>query len=210
MEDIIKYFDEMKMIIQKLDYKEVEKMINILVKVREDRGRVFFIGVGGGAGHSSHAVCDFRKLVGVEAYTPLDNVSELTAQANDNGWEWIFSNWLKESHLNKHDCIFVFSVGGGDLEFNISPNICRALEYSSEIGSSIIGIVGREGGYTAQVADACVVVPTVNECKVTPHVESFQAVIWHLLVSHPRLQKNDMKWEGVQNIKDSVDNVTRK
>jgi D-sedoheptulose 7-phosphate isomerase len=173
-------------------------MANLLAALRERRGRLFLLGVGGGAGHASHAVCDFRKIAGIEAYTPADNVSELTARVNDDGWEAVFVNWLKGSRLSANDMVFVFSVGGGDLEHNISPNLVRALQHAQEVGASICGVVGRDGGYTVQVADACVVIPTVNPQTVTPHTESFQALIWHLLVSHPALQVSAMKWESVR------------
>ena len=159
---------------------------------------MFVLGVGGGAGHASHAVNDFRKICGLEAYTPTDNVSELTARVNDDGWETAYVNWLKISKLNKNDIILVFSVGGGNLEKNISVNILKSLELAKKLGTRICGIVGRDGGYTAQVADACVVIPPINPETVTPHTESFQAVIWHLLVSHPDLQKYEMKWESVK------------
>jgi D-sedoheptulose 7-phosphate isomerase len=159
---------------------------------------LFFLGVGGGSAHASHAVNDFRKLAGIEAYTPSDNVSELTARINDDGWETSYANWLKGSHLSSQDLVFVFSVGGGDLEKNISPNLVKALEYAREVRCPICGVVGRDGGYTATVADACVIIPTVNTKTITPHVEAFQAVIWHLLVSHPELQQNPMKWESVE------------
>jgi D-sedoheptulose 7-phosphate isomerase len=154
--------------------------------------------VGGGAGHASHAVNDFRKICGIEAYTPTDNVSELTARVNDDGWETVFVNWLKISNLNKDDMVLVFSVGGGNLEKNVSVNILKSLEFAKQIGAQICGVVGRDGGYTAQVADACVVIPSVSSDTVTPHTESFQAVIWHILVSHPQLRKYDMKWESIK------------
>lgn len=192
------YLSEASQILSKLDVETIDRMVDLLVALRERGGRLFLLGVGGGAGHASHAVCDFRKIAGIEAYTPADNVSELTARVNDDGWETVFVNWLKGSHLNANDMIFVFSVGGGDLERNISPNLVRALQYAREAGASICGVVGRAGGYTAQVADACVVIPTVNPESVTPHTESFQALIWHLLVSHPALQVSAMKWESVQ------------
>ncbi len=158
---------------------------------------MFFIGSGGGAGHASHAVNDFRKIVGIEAYTPTDNVSELTARINDDGWETAYAEWLKGSRLRSGDMVFVFSVGGGDRERNVSANLVRAMEYAKEVGAEICGVVGRDGGYTAHVADACVVVPTVNVQTVTAHTEAFQAVIWHLLVSHPALQDFEMKWESM-------------
>ncbi len=191
------YLAEASEIVAKLDVEAIERMVDLLVSLRERGGRLFFLGVGGGAGHASHAVNDFRKIAGIEAYTPVDNVSELTARVNDEGWESIFVNWLKGSRLNRNDMIFVFSVGGGDLKRNVSPNLVRALEYARQVGATICGIVGRDGGYTAQVADACIVVPTVNPDRVTPHTESFQAMIWHLLVSHPRLQSSAMKWESL-------------
>ena len=191
------YLSEASQILTRLDAEAIDKMVDLLVALRERGGRLFFLGVGGGAGHASHAVNDFRKIAGIEAYTPVDNVSELTARVNDEGWESIFVNWLKGSRLNRNDMVFVFSVGGGDLKRNISPNLVRALEYARQVGATICGIVGRDGGYTAQVADACVIIPTVNPDRVTPHTESFQALIWHLLVSHPRLQASAMKWESL-------------
>lgn len=192
------YLSEASQILAKLDVETIERMVNLLVALRERGGRLFFLGVGGGAGHASHAVNDFRKIAGIEAYTPTDNVSELTARVNDDGWESVFVNWLKGSRLNANDMIFVFSVGGGDLERNISPNLVHALQYAVEVGASICGVVGRDGGYTAHVADACLVIPTVNPKTVTPHTESFQALVWHLLISHPALQMSPMKWESVR------------
>jgi D-sedoheptulose 7-phosphate isomerase len=192
------YLKEAKQIIEQLDTSEIEKMAHLLVETREQEGRLFLLGVGGGAGHASHAVCDFRKIAGMEAYAPSDNVAELTARTNDEGWETVYSEWLKGSRLNARDMLFIFSVGGGDLEKNISPNLVRALEYAREIGAKIIGVVGRDGGYTAQVADACVIVPTVNPDTVTVHTESFQALIWHLLVCHPEVQTGTMKWESTK------------
>jgi D-sedoheptulose 7-phosphate isomerase len=194
----IDYLSEVSQILSRLDVETIERMANLLAALRERRGRLFLLGVGGGAGHASHAVCDFRKIAGIEAYTPADNVSELTARVNDDGWEAVFVNWLKGSRLSANDMVFVFSVGGGDLEHNISPNLVRALQHAQEVGASICGVVGRDGGYTVQVADACVVIPTVNPQTVTPHTESFQALIWHLLVSHPALQVSAMKWESVR------------
>jgi len=192
------YIAEASQILSKLDVDAIDRMVNLLVALRERQGRLFILGVGGGAGHASHAVCDFRKIAGIEAYTPADNVSELTARTNDDGWESVFVNWLKGSRLSENDMIFVFSVGGGNLSHNISPNLVRALEYAREVEATICGIVGRDGGYTAQVADACIVIPTVNRVTVTPHTESFQALIWHLLISHPALQVSPMKWEAVE------------
>ncbi len=198
MQFIDQYFNEAKIIIDKIDRDQILKMISIINETRSNNGRMFVLGVGGGAGHASHAVNDFRKICGLEAYTPTDNVSELTARVNDDGWETAYVNWLKISKLNKNDIILVFSVGGGNLEKNISVNILRSLELAKKLGTRICGVVGKDGGYTAQVADACVVIPPINPETVTPHTESFQAVIWHLLVSHPDLQKYEMKWESVK------------
>jgi D-sedoheptulose 7-phosphate isomerase len=183
-------------IIQKMDLAPIEKMADLLAKVKADGGRMFFLGVGGSAGNCSHAVNDFRKIVGIECYAPTDNVSELTARTNDDGWASIFVEWLKISKLLAKDAIFIFSVGGGNLEKNISPNLVTALQYAKSVGAKVMGVVGRDGGYTAQVADACVIVPTVNAENVTPHSEAFQAVVWHLLVSHPKLKANQTKWES--------------
>lgn len=179
-----------------LDTAAIEKMATLLADVRARSGRLFFLGVGGSAANCSHAVNDFRKIAGFEAYTPVDNVSELTARTNDEGWDTVFASWLKGSHLAARDMICVFSVGGGSLEHNISPNLVRALQLAREVGATIIGVVGRDGGYTAQVADACVVIPTVNVETITPHAEAFQAVVWHLLVSHPKLKMAQTKWES--------------
>lgn len=190
------YLEEAKIIIDKLDHQAIEKMTQLLVALRERGGRLFLVGVGGGAGHAGHAVNDFRKLAGIESYSPSDNISELTARTNDEGWDTTYSAWMKVSKLNSKDMLFVFSVGGGDLEKNISPNIVRAVQYAKEVGANIIGVLGRNGGYTASVADACVIVPTVNTEMVTPHTESFQALVWHLLVSDPRLQQMPNKWES--------------
>ena len=190
------YLDEARTIIDQIDRPAMEKMTGLLVKLREAGGRLFLVGVGGGAGHAGHAVNDFRKLAGIESYSPSDNVSELTARTNDEGWDTTYAAWLKVSRLRANDMLFVFSVGGGDLERNISPNIVRAVSYAKEVGASVIGVVGRDGGYTASVADACVIVPTVNAAMVTPHTESFQALVWHLLVSDPRLQMMSNKWES--------------
>jgi D-sedoheptulose 7-phosphate isomerase len=193
-----KYLKEVGEIAQKLDREDINKMIKVLERVRDDKGRLFIIGVGGGAGHASHAVNDFRKLAGMEAYTPVDNVSEITARTNDDGFHTIFSNWLVGSNLTAKDCVMVFSVGGGNAEKNISTNIVEALKYTKEIGAKIVGVVGRDGGHTAKVADAVVVVPVVNPENVTPHTEAFQAVIWHLIVSHPKFQKQKGKWESTK------------
>ena len=176
-----------------IDGDALNKMIELLREVRDQGGRLFIIGVGGGAGHASHAVNDFRKLAGIEAYTPVDNVSELTARTNDDGFHTIFSNWLRGSSLNNKDAVLVFSVGGGSAEKNISANICHALDLAKEVGAKIFGVVGRDGGYTAKMADACVIVPVVNPENVTPHTESFQALVWHLIVSHPKFRLSEGK-----------------
>jgi D-sedoheptulose 7-phosphate isomerase len=197
MRSIGEYFEEATQIIRKLDHTQIERILELLLEVRRQKGRIFFLGVGGGAGHASHAVNDFRKIAGIECYAPTDNVSELTARINDEGWDTSYRNWLQGSHLRQQDLLFVFSVGGGDAARNISSNLVSALRLAQEVGAKICGIVGRDGGFTAQVANACVIVPTVNPETVTPHTESFQAVIWHLLVSHPRLKANNMKWESV-------------
>ncbi|MFL5801265.1 MAG: SIS domain-containing protein [Roseiflexaceae bacterium] len=192
------YIAEAAQILGRIDQAAIERMVELLVALRGRGGRLFFLGVGGSAANASHAVNDFRKIAQIEAYTPTDNVSELTARVNDESWESVFVNWLRGSHLAAGDMIFVLSVGGGDLERNISPNLVRALEYAKTIGTTVCGIVGRTGGYTAQVADACVIVPTINPATITPHAEAFQAVIWHLLVSHPALRAAEMKWESAR------------
>ncbi|MBI5560791.1 MAG: SIS domain-containing protein [Deltaproteobacteria bacterium] len=181
-----------------LDKEEIEKAIRLIAKIRGDGGRLFFLGVGGGAGNAAHAVNDFRKLAGIESYAPTDNAAELTARVNDDGWSTVFSNWLKGSRLNSRDGVFVFSVGGGDAGRNISANIVSAVALAREVGAKVIGVVGRDGGYTARVADACVIVPTVNKETVTPHTEAFQGVIWHLMVTHPLIRRTEMKWESVK------------
>jgi len=183
-------------IIQKIDESAIEKMADLILQVKKNEGRIFFLGIGGSAGNCSHAVNDFRKIVNIEAYAPTDNVSELTARTNDEGWSTIFVEWLKVSKLLPKDMLFIFSVGGGNLEKNISPNLVEALKYAKIVGSKVIGVVGRDGGYTAKVADACVVIPTVNIETITPHSEAFQAVVWHLLVSHPKLKFHQTKWES--------------
>ncbi len=190
------HLDESKKVIDALDADAIEKMVDVLHATRERGGRLFFLGVGGSAGNCSHAVNDFRKIAGFEAYAPTDNVSELTARTNDEGWATVFVEWLRTSRLNKNDTLFVFSVGGGNVEKNISPNLVYALKLGKEVGASVLGIVGRDGGYTKQVADACVVIPIVNESNITPHSEAFQGVVWHLLVSHPKLKKVQTKWES--------------
>jgi D-sedoheptulose 7-phosphate isomerase len=190
------HLNEAKEIINHINIDAIEKVADLLATVKKDQGRIFFLGVGGSAGNCSHAVNDFRKIVEIESYAPTDNVSELTARTNDEGWATIFEPWLKLSKLNPKDAVFIFSVGGGNLEKNISPNLVNALNYAKQVGAKITGVVGRDGGYTAQVADACVIVPTVNPENITPHSEAFQAVIWHLLVSHPKLKENQTKWES--------------
>ena len=190
------YLAEAAQIVARLDTAAIEKIAQMIAALRERGGRLFFLGVGGSAANASHAVNDFRKIGGVEAYAPTDNVSELTARVNDDGWETVFVNWLRGSRLAGGDMIFVLSVGGGDLERNISPNLVRALEYAKQVGAAVCGIVGRDGGYTAKVADACVVIPTINPQTVTPHAEAFQAVVWHLIVTHPSVRAGEMKWES--------------
>ncbi len=191
------FFAESKEVLDKLDTSATERVAEILAETRTNGGRLFILGVGGSAGNASHAVNDFRKIVGLEAYAPTDNVSELTARTNDEGWATIFSEWLKVSRLKPDDTILVFSVGGGNVEKNVSPNLVAALQYAKQVGSKVVGVVGRDGGYTAQVADACVIVPVVNPANITPHSEAFQAVVWHMLVSHPALKAKETKWESV-------------
>lgn len=193
------HLEEAARVLAGLDAQAIEKMAVLLVDLRARGGRLFFLGVGGSAANCSHAVNDFRKIAGIEAYTPVDNVSELTARTNDEGWQSVFVEWLKGSRLQQKDMLFVFSVGGGSLERNISPNLVRALQYARQVGAQVLGVVGRDGGYAAQVADACVIVPTVNPDNVTPHSEAFQAVVWHLLVSHPALKAALTKWESTEN-----------
>jgi D-sedoheptulose 7-phosphate isomerase len=191
------FLDETALLIQKLDVDAVESIARGLADVRAEGGRLFVLGVGGSAGHASHAVNDFRKICGFEAYTPTDNVSELTARVNDEGWDTCFSEWLKGSRLRKGDALLVFSVGGGNREKNVSVNLVRSLELAKEVGARVFGIVGRDGGFTKQVADACVTIPVVSPDRITPHTEGFCAVIWHLLVSHPKLAAKPTKWESV-------------
>ena len=190
------FLSEAAAIISKIDGAAVERVAGLLSDVRGRGGRLFFLGVGGSAANCSHAVNDFRKIAGIEAYAPTDNVSELTARTNDEGWATVFVEWLKTSRLGAKDCVFVLSVGGGNLEKNVSPNLVTALQHAKEIGTTVVGIVGRDGGYTAKVADACVIVPTANPQTVTPHAEAFQGIIWHLLVSHPLLKARETKWES--------------
>ncbi len=185
-------------IITRFDISAIEKTADLLAQLRARNGRLFLLGVGGSAANCSHAVNDFRKICGIEAYAPTDNVSELTARTNDEGWASVFSEWLKVSRLTPNDAVLVFSVGGGNVEKNVSPNLVAALQYAKETGATVLGVVGRDGGYTATVADACVIVPTVNPQNVTPHTEAFQAVVWHLLVSHPKLKVAETKWESTR------------
>lgn len=192
------FLAEATTILQQLDIAAIDAAVSILASTRENGGRLFILGVGGSAANASHAVNDFRKIAGIETYAPTDNVSELTARTNDEGWDTVFSEWLKVSRLNSKDSILVFSVGGGNLERNVSPNLVKALQYAKEQGARITGIVGRDGGYTAKVADACVIIPTVNPENTTPHAEAFQAVVWHLFVSHPDLKRAQTKWESVK------------
>ena len=188
------YFQEVQKVAQEIDTGAIEKLVQELKALRERGGRLFFLGVGGSAGNCAHAVNDFRKLCGIESYAPTDNVSELTARTNDEGWDTVFSAWLRTSRANDKDAVFVFSVGGGNLEKNVSPNIVAALKECKERGTKVFGVVGRDGGYTKKVGDCVIVVPTVDANRVTPHTEAFQAVVWHCLVSHPALQQIKTKW----------------
>ena len=192
------HLQETAQIVSKLDPNLCERAVELLVSVRSRGGRLFILGVGGSAANASHAVNDFRKIAGLECYAPTDNVSELTARTNDEGWSTVFAEWLKGSHLNEKDALLILSVGGGDLEKNVSPNLVTALNLAKELGTKVLGIVGRDGGYTAKVADVAIIVPTVNPNNVTPHAEAFQAVIWHLLVSHPALKVAQTKWESTK------------
>lgn len=192
------YIAEAATVLSRLDPDVIERIVARLVALRARRGRLFVLGVGGSAGNASHAVNDFRKICRIEAYAPTDNVSELTARVNDDGWETVFVEWLRVSRLAAGDMIFVFSVGGGDLDRNISPNLVRAVQYAREVGVEVCGVVGRDGGFTGRMADDCVIVPTVNPESVTPHSEAFQAVVWHCIVSHPDLRASEMKWESVR------------
>ena len=196
MEYIERYLTNAQRVIDGLDRSCLERLVRLVVETRDGGGRLFILGVGGSAGNASHAVNDFRKIAGMEAYAPTDNVSELTARVNDEGWDTVFSEWLKGSRLGAKDLLLVLSVGGGDPQRNISTNLVRALQYAKEIGARICGIVGRDGGYTNTVADACVIVPTIDPEMLTPLAESFQAVVWHLVVSHPDVQVASMKWES--------------
>ena len=194
MTHIEKYFQQVSKIAQSIDQQSVEMLVAKLCELRQRGGRLFILGVGGSAANASHAVNDFRKLCGIETYAPTDNVSELTARTNDEGWETVFAGWLKISQLSSNDCVFVLSVGGGNVEKNVSVNLVNALNLAKENGTPILGIVGRDGGYAKQLGDAVVVVPTVDEGLVTPHTEAFQGVVWHCLVSHPKLQIQATKW----------------
>jgi D-sedoheptulose 7-phosphate isomerase len=190
------FIEEAKTILASLDTGVIDRMASLLVDLRSRGGRLFMLGVGGSAANASHAVNDFRKIAQIECYAPTDNVSELTARTNDDGWDTVFVNWLRVSKLTARDVLFVLSVGGGNVEKNISPNLVKALQYAKDVSAGVVGIVGRDGGYTAKVADACVIVPTVNAANVTPHAEAFQGVIWHLFVSHPALKASETKWES--------------
>ena len=195
---ITRFLKEVEKVVQALDLSKIEKIVNLLVELRDRKGRLFFLGAGGGAGNATHAVNDFRKIAGIESYAPTDNVSELTARVNDDGWRTVFVNYLKGSRLNANDGVFVFSVGGGDEEKNISANIVDALKYARKVGAKIFGVVGRDGGYTGKTADACIIIPVISPDTVTAHTEAFQAVLWHLIVSHPKMRVSEMKWESVK------------
>ena len=192
------FLNESLEIIRGINASDIEKIVEIIAATRENKGRLFIVGSGGGAGHASHAVCDFRKLCNIEAYAPYDNISELTARVNDEGWDVTLINWLKVSRFNSNDAVFVFSVGGGSKGKNISMNLVKVVDYAKEIGAKVVGVVGKDGGFTKSEGDAVVVIPVINEGRITPHTEGFQAVIWHLLVSHPKLQVNSTKWESVK------------
>ena len=198
MSYIVNHFEEAKNVLSQIDTHKIEMMVDIIVQTHQQGGRLFFLGVGGSAANASHAVNDFRKICGMEAYAPTDNVSELTARTNDDGWESVFVEWLKGSRLSAQDCVFVFSVGGGNREKNVSANLVHALVYAKEQNTKIVGVVGRDGGYTSQVADACCVIPVINPVNTTPHTEAFHAVVWHALVSHPKLKICETKWESVR------------
>ena len=198
MSYIANHFEEAHKVLSQIDTHQIEMMVDIIAQAHQQGGRLFFLGVGGSAANASHAVNDFRKICGMEAYAPTDNVSELTARTNDDGWESVFVEWLKGSRLSAQDCVFVFSVGGGNREKNVSANLVHALVYAKEQNTKIVGVVGRDGGYTAQVADACCLIPVVNPVNTTPHTEAFHAVVWHALVSHPKLKICETKWESVR------------
>jgi D-sedoheptulose 7-phosphate isomerase len=194
----VRYLEEAGTICTRIDRSQIDAITEILADARDRGGRIFFLGVGGGAGNAGHAVNDFRKIAGIEAYAPTDNVSELTARTNDEGWQTVFRAYLKTSRLRREDVVFVFSVGGGDRDRNISANIVEALDFARTVGARIVGVIGRDGGYTGRMADAAVIIPTISADTVTPHTEAFQAVVWHLIVSHPNLKQNEMKWEAVR------------
>ena len=192
------YLQEVVTLTQQIPFEKIEQIAQGLSEIRAQHGRLFFLGVGGSAGNCSHAVNDFRKICGFEAYAPTDNVSELTARTNDDGWDSVFSNWLRGSRLNKEDGVFIFSVGGGNLEKNVSPNLVKAIEVVKEVGAHLFGVVGKDGGYTAKSSETVLIIPTVNANHITPHTEAFQGVIWHLLVSHPLLKQSETKWESTR------------
>src|SRR6266436_8868601 len=198
MKFIQQYLDETQQVTAQLNAAALEKMVDELVRIRERAGRLFILGVGGSAANASHAVNDFRKICGFECYAPTDNVSELTARTNDEGWATVLSEWLKGSRLNGKDALLIFSVGGGNLEKNVSPNLVAAIQLAKQVGAAVLGVVGRDGGYTKREATACVIIPTVNPEHTTPHSEAFQAVVWHLFVSHPKLKVNRTKWESAR------------
>ena len=200
MKHMYQFMQEIISVADNLDYQLMDDIATELANLRSTSGRLFILGVGGSAANCSHAVNDFRKIIGVECYAPTDNISELTARTNDEGWHSVFTEWLKVSRLNSKDLIFVLSVGGGNLEKNVSINLVEALKYSKGIGCRVVGVVGNDGGYTSRVADACLVIPNVNDSNVTPHTEAFQGIIWHLIVSHPLLKKNKTKWEYINSV----------
>jgi len=196
MNYIKNYLEQTSKIAQMLDKDQLARAVEILKELRNKKGRLFILGVGGSAGNASHAVNDFRKIAAIEAYTPTDNVAELTARVNDDGWQSVFNNWLKVSNLNSNDVLMVFSVGGGNVEKNISVNLVMAQKLAKQVGAKVIGVVSRDGGYTKEIADCCILIPVLSSETVTPHAEEFQAVVWHFLVSHPDIQMNEMKWES--------------
>ena len=199
MEYANRYFEEVQAIAQQIDLDKVERMVQIILQVKKNEGRIFFIGVGGSAANCTHAVNDFRKIGGIECYTPNDNVAELTARTNDEGWDTVYAPWLECSHLSYKDAVFVFSVGGGSKEKNVSVNLIHALNHAKKVSAKIIGVTGRDGGHTGKVADACVVIPTQSPDTITPHAEAWQAVIWHMLVTDPRIMAMSNKWESIEN-----------
>ena len=199
MEYAKRYFEEVETIAKSIDIEVIEKMVQIICDVKEKKGRLFFLGVGGSAANCTHAVNDFRKIGGIECYTPNDNVAEITARTNDEGWETVYAPWLECSRLSENDAVFVFSVGGGSKEKNISVNLVKALELATSVGSKILGIIGRDGGYTKKVADACLIIPTQSPDTITPHAEAWQAVVWHMLVTDPRIMAMSNKWESIDN-----------